>query len=196
MLIGMPQYGVILTGSPDTPEPVIIDGKHKSILAYAIDRQDAAGHGPITEVMATMNVRLNIHHKLAITSEHEPIGTPSRPSDGYGPIVRAALVLVILDTGEIVGPDPAGSGSRFTTRINAERTFAQELLAHPETTWQNVQAFMGNRQGPKSFDESLALDAKRDLIRDMVNTKKEHSEAAGLEVARRSAALPMLWRGK
>ena len=103
----------------------------KSILAYAIDQQDAAGHGPITEVMATMNVRLNIHHKLAITSEHEPIGTPSRPSDGYGPIVRAALVLVIFDTGEIVGPDPAGSGSRFTTRINAERTFCPGAFGSP-----------------------------------------------------------------
>jgi hypothetical protein len=198
-LMGLPQYGVILTGSPDTPEPVIVDGKHKSILAYAIDQEDANGHGPIREVLATMNVRLNIHHALAISSEHEPMGKPSRPVTGEdGPVVRAVLVLVIFDDGQIVGPDAAGSAIRFTTRINAERAYAQELLAHPETVWQHALAIMSARRLPafKTFDDSLVFHARQDLARDMVNTKNEHGEAAGLEVAHRAASLPVLWKAK
>ena len=78
-LVGLPEYGVILTGTPAAPRPVIVDGRHKSILGYTINRIGAAGF----ELVVTRNFRLNQDWDIGI-----PGSTPSgnRAVQNSGPI--------------------------------------------------------------------------------------------------------------
>ena len=54
-LVGLPQYGVTLTGTPSKPE--IVNNSGKTILAWVLWQQDATGSGPSGITMETQSLR-------------------------------------------------------------------------------------------------------------------------------------------
>jgi hypothetical protein len=198
-MVGLPQYGVILTGTPESPTPTIVDNAHKYLLAYVLRPTHANGGSIATPRLLTRNFRLNL-----------PInGTPGVSSSvslmangvllsgpGAGPVVKAVLESVIFDDGQFVGD--SRYFDNMSIQFDAERLLAQHVVTHPPDIWTELSGLLRPSnvlatQG-RTLQESLVFVAQVSLAQDLLATKQKKGEDAAYEVAGRSALLPNVWR--
>jgi len=201
-LVGIPEHGVILTGKPSAPKPMITDSRHKAILAYVVNMIAADGQGNIAVPIDTHNVRHPNNQWDIGIKESTMVGVNVGlvPTHGGMPQkpVRAELLLVVFDNGETVGPDD--DSMRFavlSASIDAERTLAQRVLANPPGIWDELAAMITREavtQRSASFIESAAKGAREEVARDLQKTRDTEGLAEATEAAKRTAALPHLWR--
>lgn len=197
-MVGLPEYGVILTGDIESPTPAIVDGSHKYLLAYVLRVTHANGGSIAAPRLLTRNLRLNLpingtpvlSNSIAATVNGVVVSGP-----GAGPVVKAILESVIFDDGQFVGPD-SRYFDNMSIQIDAERLLAQHVATHPPDIWTELSGLLEPslaNQG-KTTEEHLVFFAQRSLAQDLVQAKNKQGEAAAFEVAARSALLPNVWK--
>lgn len=207
-LVGLPEYGVTLTGSVEHPEAV--DQSGRTILAYVLWLRAARGRGWLMPVLKTRELRLAL---LKPTSVSGPAAVPPQSSiSNGGPIVQATLEAVVFSDGQFVGPDvldclqPLVLGRSFdmmSARIDAERSLAQ-AVSDKHMSWDQLQALFNQlketqgsieaRPGwmPPNKDASARHSAQWLLAGELLSARAEHGEAAALAMAEWTAKLPVL----
>jgi hypothetical protein len=199
-MVGLPEYGVILTGDIESPTPAIVDGSHKYLLAYVLRLTHANGGSLATPRLLTRNFRLNrpiISTPVPSNSIVAMVNGVVVSGPGAGPVVKAILESVVFDDGQFVGTD-SRYFDNMSIQIDAERLLAQRVATQPPDIWtelsgllepSNFEAIRG-----KTTEEHLVFLAQRSLAQDLVQAKNKQGEAAAFEIANRSASLPVLWR--
>jgi hypothetical protein len=196
--VGLPEYGVVLTGDIESPTPTIVDGSHKYLLAYVLRVTHANGGSIAAPRLLTRNFRLNLpingtpvlSNSIAATVNGVVVSGP-----GAGPVVKAILESVIFDDGHFVGTD-SRYFDNMSIQIDAERLLAQRVATQPPDIWTELSGLLEPslaNQG-KTTEEHLVFFAQRSLAQDLVQAKNKQGEAAAFEIAARSALLPNVWK--
>ena len=192
-LVGLPQYGVTLTGTPSKPE--IVNNSGKTILAWVLWQQDATGSGPSGITMETQNLRNGITRTGSTAAGPTPAVKRLGGTD-QEPFVKATLQAVVFGDGEYVGEDSLNSFQIISTAIGAERTFAQSVLSK-KISWTEIDSLARNRNPTKDAKnprESAGLHAQASLARDLAYAREQAGDEIALEAATWSSKLPVIWR--
>jgi hypothetical protein len=194
-LVGLPQYGVTLTGTPSKPE--IVNNSGKTILAWVLWQQDATGSGPSGITMETQNLRNGITRTGSTAAGPTP--AVKRP-DGtdQGPFVKATLQAVVFGDGEYVGEDSLNSFQIVSAGIDRERTFAQSVLSK-KISWAEIEALAEDRNPTKAARgpaEAAGLRARANLAGDLVHARQQAGDEIALRAAEWSSKLPVIWRSQ
>jgi hypothetical protein len=158
-LVGMPELGVMLTGTPDKPE--VVSNSGRGILGYVILPLNASGLGSFMPTLKTEDLRLAL---VRPTSASGPMATPPRRSSfGKGsadgrPIVKAILDAVIFDDGQYAGPDSGQYFEILSGRVDGERALAQ-AVSGKKISWDDLEVLDPQRPPAEAFArlEALAL---------------------------------------
>lgn len=193
--VGLPQYGVTLTGDPG--KPTIVNTSGKVILAWVLWQQDATGFGPSGITIETQNLRNGITRTGPTAVA--PTGGVLRP-DGtlQGAFVKATLQAVVFGDGEYVGEDSLNSFQIVSAGIAAERTFAQLVLSK-KISWAEIEALAEDRSPTKTARgpaEAAGLRARANLAGDLVHARQQAGDEIALGAAEWSSKLPVIWRAQ
>jgi hypothetical protein len=198
--VGLPQYGVTLTGDPG--KPTIVNTSGKVILAWVLWEQDATGFGPSGITIETQNLRngsMRTGPTAADLTVIRPTGGVLRP-DGtlQGAFVKATLQAVVFGDGEYVGEDSLNSFQIISAGIEAERTFAQSVLSK-KISWADIEALAEDRNPTKTARgpaEAAGLHARASLAGDLVYARQQAGDEIALRAAEWSSKLPVIWRSQ
>jgi hypothetical protein len=201
-MIGLPQAGVTLAGTPASP--VVINNSSHWILAYTVVDQDAAGHlRPHTYDMIGQlrnNPRAGIAPGASFP-DSQLIRTQIRDASGAPPPPPAQVSIdsVLFDNGVLVGPDSANMFDAITARLQAQKDVN---LAVEAGAWSKVQQMADGGVG-----DTPALGGseiyRRNYLRkvasaaaEMLRVRERTGDAGALKLAASMAAYPVVTRGK
>lgn len=209
-LVGLPQYGVTLSGTAQTPVVHNISGR---TVIYVILKLDYA-EGPSTY----RPVKVRFVRRPGDSPEGIPPGgfmsIPQIPAPTvvvYGdflsnPLTRlpslpktptdASVDAIIFSDGEFVGPDSGGKFASLTEQFAAEQELATLVAAarndpsKREAAWAEV-----DRLRPGQLPEPGPKDhLKMELAQMLFYTLERQGETAAYDMADREMTLPKLWR--
>jgi hypothetical protein len=204
-IVGMPEYGVTLSGSPE--DPVIENHSGKVIIGYNIETADANGRlvGGIGQIIAPSVLPAGLPDgKSLYAVGNFPVdpnlqrGYPVQTHfvSGRGPAVRATLTSVIFADGHFVGADERGIFERLGKELKAVK--GAGILAKTGALDQLdavTQAFrqMPPQAPPPGEDRNVytfrGLAASR-----LVETWRRKGDAAAQQLAEIYSSLPTLWK--
>lgn len=127
-LVGLPEYGVTLTGT--VQEPVIQNNSGKTIIGHVI-RKDYAGGGALTSVNFSDRGAGEIPPGQ-FSTKRAMSGVVTAVNGGVQrtqPFVAATLDAVVFADGEVVGPDTAHNFEQLSRRLAAEQEVAALVSA-------------------------------------------------------------------
>jgi hypothetical protein len=193
-LQGLPEYGVLLSGSPKNP--IVENHSGKTVIGYVVKTADAHGRGPVVnQLMAHSCMQPagipdggSLYAKGAVPV-NSTVGmlsfTAKALSIGQGqPIVRAILQSVVFADGQFVGIDEHGAFDQFVERIKA---IVEVAILARNGAWDQVEAL-----APLPPRLPLSLDLTAMLL---VQERKFKGDAAAGRLAEIYSSLPPLWRG-
>ena len=192
-LVGLPEYGVMLTGSVQNPTIVNNSGKtiigHVLCLGYA---SEGAGIPP----GGTESPMSPLPHSPALNSPTTPIMTNS-PNLTPPTFTKVVLDTIVFADGQFVGPDSDNGFEEMSSWLIAEQELAALVSAARKdpakrsAAWAEVNRIIQNRATPRDSDIM-----KLELAGDLLGIEKYDGEAAAYDVADREMAIPKLWRAR
>jgi hypothetical protein len=196
-LIGLPDYGVTLSGSPE--EPVLENHSGRVVIGYDMETAYANGGGVIlsAQIMAPSVLPAGIPDGGAIyVHGNVPVGFQGGnrvKTSSQGPIVTATLHSVIFADGQFVGAGEQGAFELFAKKLTGV-TEAGKLAK--TQAWDQLEAleqsFMRFQRAP---GEDLDVYTFRQVAASrLVETRKFQGDAAANELAEIYSALPTLWK--
>ena len=216
-LVGLPELGITLKGTPQ--EPTVVNNSGRIIIGYVLHLGYASGGGQDRRNLKTRGLRLNNVPALGLSRPLDagipPGGTESPLSHSPGsaalvdtyppppPFVKAVLDAVVFADGEFVGPDTGHNFEVLANQLIAEQELALRVSAarsdptKRESAWAEV-ALIAHPQRPLPHvpGQELAEMGQRVLASDLMFAKNRAGEAAGYDVADREMAIPKLWRAQ
>jgi hypothetical protein len=215
-LVGLPEYGVELTGT--VQNPTIVNNSGKTIIGHVLCLEYAAlGGCQYRRNLKTRELRLNMKN-LSAGIPPSGLDSPLSPPSSSGrefpspprvmtqgvilderTLVRVVLDGVVFADGHFVGPDQGHNFDDIANQIVAEQELAGLVSAarndptQREAAWVEVNRIFQNRQTP-AYSRTDRL--KLVLAADLLNTQKHDGEAAAYDVADREMAIPKLWRAQ
>jgi hypothetical protein len=200
-LVGLPQYGVELTGT--VQNPTIVNNSGKTIIGYVQCMEYASGGCQYRRNLKTRELRLNL--------KNQSIESPAPVIRAYGPnltpptFARVVLDVVVFADGQFVGPDQGHNFEGMANQLLAEQELAGLVSAarndatKREAAWAEVtrlaqplsQRLPPPNRPPEFFEWAQAL-----VARDLMFAKNRSGEDAAYDVADREMAIPKLWRAQ
>jgi len=202
-LVGLPQYGVTLSGSPENP--VIENHSGRVIIGYDIKLADANDRGiAVNQIMAPSVMPAGIPnggsvYAMGAAPINPNVPMPAAPQvrgSGQGPIIGAVLRSLIFSDGQFVGVDEQGAFEQFAKKLKAVTEVG--LLAKGRA-WDQVetlaQAFRQTPPPQPANGEDPRLYGFRGLAASrLVETRRLKGEAAAGQLAELYSSLPTLWK--
>jgi hypothetical protein len=197
-LVGLPEYGVTLSGSPENP--VLENHSGRVVIGYDMETADAGGGGLIlsAQIMAPSVLPAGIPDGVAIyVHGNMPVGFQRGnrvKALSQGPILTATLHSVVFADGQFVGTDEQGAFEVFAKKFTGV-TEAGKLAK--TQAWDQLEAldqsFMRFQRPPGG--EDLDVHTFRQLAASrLVETRKFKGDAAAAELAEIYSSLPTLWK--
>ena len=203
-LIGLPDEGVLLSGSPAAP--ILVNNTNRRIIGYTIRYINTSG----PSINDTQLALLRIHH---YTGESPLVIQPqterSVPSSGRTIVagvkdpsvpIQAILDAVIFDDGEVVGPDITHTLERVQVHIQAEHDIHQKARAAHGLTGNAKQAawdeiYRLSIQDPSGEGNSLNVQyMQRTAANELLEVRERLGDDSAFELAKGSLKYPTLWR--
>lgn len=209
-LVGLPEYGVTLTGT--VQEPVIQNNSAKTIIGHVI-RKDYAGGGAFTSVNFSDRGTGGIppgqfSTKRAVSRVVTAVNGVVQGVQRTQPFVAATLDAVVFADGEFVGPDTAHNFEQLSRRLAAEQEVAALVSAARNDPTKQTAAWA-------ELDRIRTGSARSDfdqfqLVVDLLNSRSRRGaadapddrevsasgDAAAYDMADKVLAIPKLWRSK
>jgi hypothetical protein len=212
-LVGLPEYGVTLTGT--VQNPVIVNNSGRTIIGHVLCLGYASGGAQCRRDLNTRGLRLN---RKNVSAGIPPGGTespmsplPNSPAhkSPTTPIItnspnltpptftRVVLDSVVFADGQFVGPDSDHGFEAMSSWLIDEQELAALVSAARKdpakrsAAWAEVNRIIPNRAHLGNSDIM-----KLELAGDLLNTQKLEGEAAAYDVADREMAIPKLWRAQ
>jgi len=191
---GLPEHGVLLTGSLENP--VIENRSGKTVIAYVFKTADQNGYGQFSaQLLATSMQPAGIPDGGGIYVR----GNRVKPS-GEGPIVRAALLNVIFADGQIVGLVDEGPATALLFESFGKRikVITEVGLLGKAGAWDQVEALAKDLtklslRSP-SGENSILYFERRVAAARLAQERREKGDAAAAHLAELYSSLPTLWR--
>ena len=199
-LVGLPQYGVRLSGSPKNP--VFENHSGKTVIGYVVKTADQNGQGTINQQLLTLSVQpegtpdggaVYVNGAVPVNSTAPMESVAQLRVGGRGPIVRATLQSVVFSDGQFVGLDEHGTFEQFGRRIKAITEVGTLAKTH---AWNQVEALAPRglpKEPPNGEDQILYLFRQLAASR-LVETRKFKGDAAAGQLAEIYSSLPSLWK--
>ena len=197
-LEGLPQYGVILSGSPENP--IIENHSGKVVIGYEMKFADANGRGPgLNQLVAENSLQPagipdggSVYASGAMPlNPPVPMPTPAR-ARAPGAIVKATLTSVIFADGHFVGVDEHGTFELFGQKI---KTFTEVGILAKNQAWDQVEALAQLPMRPSNDGgDSLLYFGRRSNAIALVQERKFKGDAAASKLAEIYSSLPILWK--
>jgi len=203
-MVGMPEYGVTLSGSPE--DPVIENHSGRVIIGYNIETADANGNqmAGIGQILAPSVLPAGLPDgKSLYAMGNFPVDSnlqrgnrvQVRGAPGRGPAVRAILTSVIFADGHFVGADERGAFERFGKELKS----VQEAGVLAKTgAWDQLdalnQAFRQMQRQPPPGEDHTVYTFRQLAASRLVETRRLKGDAAASQLADIYAALPVLWK--
>jgi hypothetical protein len=194
-LQGLPEYGVLLTSSPEVP--VIVNHSGRTIIGLSMSTYMVnGGRGPAASLLLVSSRSAAI----ADGAQYQP-GDLRIPAGATGPslspIVKAVLDGILFDNGEYVGADFA------TARLDTYREIGKQLTAvkygsdaEIAAVWSKFEE-MVPRRDPQRRIHALALDPDRSsAVLGLLQERDLHGERLAFDLAEYYSSLPVPWRSR
>jgi tetratricopeptide (TPR) repeat protein len=202
-LVGLPQYGVTLSGSPENP--VIENHSGRVIIGYDMKLADANDRGmAVNQIMAPSVMPAGIPdggsaYAMGAAPVNLTVPMPAAPQvriNEQGPIAGAVLRSLIFSDGQFVGADEQAAFDQFAKKLKAVTEVG--ILAKTQA-WGQVealaQAFRLTPPPPAANGEDPRLFIFRRLAASrLVETRRLKGEAAAGQLAEIYSSLPTLWK--
>lgn len=212
MMVGMPEYSIVLSGSPENP--VIVNHSGKAVIGYDVEIMDANGRrSGVGQIMALSVMPAGIPDGdsayvvgAAPVNPTVPMPTAARNAS-LEPIVRAALLSVVFADGQFVGTDKFGIFERFNKELKAT---AEVGKLAKTGAWDQVDVAgdEGHRgrnmtpvllvrvplgAPPSGEDPSLYIFRSAAASR-LIEVRRFKGDAAANKLAEIYSSLPTLWK--
>jgi hypothetical protein len=213
-LQGLPEYGVLLNGSPEVP--VIINHSGRAIIGFELTTYTANGGKGPGAGLVLVYLRSAV---IADGAQYQPGGftdkkdpatlqipagaeRPSVVAVSRLPIVKAVLHGVLFDDGEYVG-----SSNEFleqaTLRLNIYRDVGKQLTpvkygsdAEIAAVWSKLEEMVPWRHDP-SRRRDRGIDPDRgSAALNLLQERDSHGERLAFDLAEYYSSLPVPWRKK
>jgi hypothetical protein len=198
-MVGMPEYGVTLSGTPENP--VVENHSGRVVIGYFLKSGDTNGRGlNLNQVVALSVEPAGIPdggsvYAMGAVPVNSTVPMPSPPvvrGVGQGPIVRATLQSVIFADGQFVGVDGPGGFEEFVKKIRAI-TEAGKLAK--TGAWDQVEAFAQLPPfPPPNVEDRIVYFGHRQAATWLVQERKRKGDAAATKLAEIYSSLPTLWK--
>jgi len=211
-LVGLPEHGVLLTGTPENP--VIENHSGRAVIAYTLKKADQNGHGmnPLTllafsmqpagipdggAVYARGNVPVNLAgqvHVFGGTIRSVPLMQEVSPE--LGPIVSATLRCVVFADGQFVGVVGVEELWVFEHFGRVIKAIAEVGLLAKAGAWDQLEAldFSSGLQLRPSSSGGETYFERRLAAWFLVRERKQKGDAAAMQLAEIYASPPTLWK--
>jgi hypothetical protein len=195
-LQGLPEYGVLLTGSPEVP--VIVNHSGRTIIGFSMSTYMVNGG---RAQAASLLLVYSRSAAVADGAQYQPRGlqipaVATRPT--LLPIVKAVLDSILFDNGEYVGADFA------TARLDTIREIGRQLTAvkygsdaEIAAVWSKLEEMVPWRHDPSTRIHALALDPDRySAALNLLRERDLHGERLAFDLAEYYSSLPVPWRSR
>jgi hypothetical protein len=199
-LQGLPESGVVLTGSPQNP--IVENHSGKTVIGFVVKQADQNGRGPVYRQLLTLSVQpagipdggaVYVQGAVPVNSTVGMSLPAQATAVGQGPIVTAILQSVVFADGQFVGTDEYRTFEEFVERTKA--ITAVGLLATKQG-WDHVETLAPQglpKQPPRGEDHIVYLF--RQLAAScLAETRKFKGDAAAMQLAEIYSSLPNLWK--
>jgi hypothetical protein len=203
-LEGLPEYGVLLTGSPENP--VIENHSGRTIIAYSFQTANRNGRGPRDQpLLATSMQPAGIPDGGSLYAKGAMPVNPPGPIEGLassalltepGPIIRASLRSVVFEDGEFVGTSEYGDFELFTGKMQGTREVG---MMAKSGEWGQVEALAPDHlppllgRSPRGEDPILHFGRQVAALH-LVRERRQKGHAAAMQLAEIYSSLPTLWK--
>jgi hypothetical protein len=199
-LLGLPQYGVTLSGSPKNP--VVENHSGKTVIGYVVKTADQNGQGTVNQQLLTLSVQpqgtpdggaVYVNGAVPVNSPGPMASAAQLRVGGRGPVVRATLQSVVFSDGQFVGLDDHGTFDQFGKRIKAITEVG--ILAKTQA-WNQVEALAPRgllKEALNGEDQIVYLFRQLAASR-LVETRRLKGDAAAGQMAEIYSSLPTLWK--
>jgi hypothetical protein len=207
-LVGLPEYGVLLTGSPEVP--VIVNHSGRAIIGFSMKRYTGdGGKGPAAGqplvYLRSAAIADGAQYQPGGATDKKdpntvqiPAGAP-RPSGwalSLSPIVKAVLDGILFDNGEYVGYD------FFSGRLDTYREIGKQLTAvkygsdaEIAAVWSKFEEMIPWRRNPSRFRDFAHDHPDRDsAVLNLLQERDLHGERLAFDLAEYYSSLPVPWR--
>jgi hypothetical protein len=205
-LAGLPEHGVLLTGTPENP--VIENRSGRAVIAYRLKKAGQSGHGPAPFTLLAFsgqpagipdggavfvhgNVPINLAGQVQVLS-------PFHSTSLLGPIespviVSATLHSVIFGDGQFVGLDEEWVFEHFGRVI---KVMAEVGLLAKAGAWDQIKVldFSAGPRAPASGEDPRTYFERRIAALFLVQERKHKGDAAAAQLAEIYSSLPAPWR--
>jgi hypothetical protein len=202
-LVGLPEYGVTLSGSPENS--VIENRSGKTVIAYVLKTADQDGRGPVHGILLATSGQpagipnggaIYFHGNVPVNLAGKMQRTFHSTSIRQGPVVTATLQNVVFADGQFVGVDAHGAFESFGLRIKA---IAEVGLLGKTGVWDQLEALAlspGSRLGPTpSGVDPRTYFERRSTATLLVHERKFNGDDAAARLGEIYASLPLrLWK--
>lgn len=207
-LVGLPEYGVLLTGSPEVP--VIVNHSGRAIIGFSMKRYTGdGGKGPgagqpLVYLRSAAIADGAQYQPGGATDKKDPntVQIPdgaTRPSGwalSLSPIVKAVLDGILFDNGEYVGYD------FFSGRLDTYREIGRQLTAvkygsdaEIAAVWSKLEEMVPWRHDPSQRRLALGIDPdRRSAALNLLQERDLHGERLAFDLAEYYSSLPVPWR--
>jgi hypothetical protein len=204
-LNGLPEYGVLLTGTPENP--IIENRSGKGVIGYKLMKAGQNGHGPSPlTLLAFPGQPAGIPNGGAVyANSNVPVNLASQrpgvlaspilsPLPGRGPIVSATLQNAVFGDGGFVGVEEEWVFEQFGRVMKA--IVEVGLLAKAARDQLEALAIStGAPLGPPPRGEDPRTYFERRLAATrLVQERKWKGDAGAMQLAEIYASLPTLWK--
>lgn len=197
-LIGLPEAGVILTGTPDNP--TLQNSTGRVILAWTLFLTDGKGAGHVSTMSVMGYLRDGELQPQATINHMSPDGAhrvQATPPGGMGPAVSATLDVVVFRDGEVVGPDKTGMQANMTARIQGEQGVDKLFLDGDLIRLQEIvdqKSLLAPPDGMSRFALMAYNYSQIDFAKELLRVRDRMGLEYASKLARTSARYPNLWR--
>ena len=187
VMVGMPQYGVTLSGTPD--DPVLENHSGKVIIGYGM----AGGGGQILAHSA-LPAGLANGRSMYTEGSYPTDANPQRnrvKNVGAPALTSAALTCLIFADGHFVGADEHGVFEDFSKELKAVREVGNLAKAG---AWDQLdalaQAFSQAGPNPPPGGDRVAYAYRLLAAQRLVETRRLKGDAAAAQLAQIYSSLP------
>ncbi len=196
-LVGLPDAGVLLTGTPDNP--ILQNNTGRVILAWTVFSTDSKGIGFVSSKNLMLMLRdgpLKPQASIVHLSPAGQHGAYSRPLV-MGPSASAVLDAVVFGDGEVAGPDRTGMQLSTSGAIQGEQGVDKLFLAGDLLRLGEI-AKGQNLLAPEVGSGPIFLQAfngsQQGFAQELLRVRDKMGEQFARSIAAKSAAYPTLWR--
>jgi hypothetical protein len=211
-LVGLPEYGVLLTGSPEVP--VIVNHSGRTIIGFSMTTYTVGGgKGPAAGLLLVYLRSAPIadgaqYQPPGATDKKDPstVQIPAgatRPSFALSlsPIVKAVLDGILFDNGEYVGVDDFFFAVA-PRRLDTYREVGKQLTAvkygsdaEIAAVWSKLEEMVPWRRDPSQRHLALGIDPdRRSATLSLLQERDSHGERLAFDLAEYYSSLPVPWR--